>query len=131
MGMKTLIALAVLVIHSSFLWAEDGGKKCTQLIEGGELKKAFAPCHKAAIKGDAEAQYNVGMLYGLGEHLTGITEDLDKEVYWYEKAASKGNAKAEAALGHIYEAQGDFSEAKSGMKKHQFTGMHRLKSSLE
>ena len=46
---------------------------------------------KAAEQGDAEAQYNLGLAYWLGD---GISEDKPQAVYWWSKAAEQGNADA-------------------------------------
>jgi TPR repeat protein len=54
-----------------------------------------------AEKGDAEAQYELGLCYGAGD---GIQQDFCKAVEWYEKAARQGHAYAQTELGYMYEA---------------------------
>ena len=50
---------------------------------------------KAAAQGDADAQYNLGVLYYNGE---GVPRDISKAREWFEKAAAQGDESAKAAL---------------------------------
>ena len=51
---------------------------------------------KAAEKGDAEAMFNLGVMYAKGR---GVGKDEKKAVEWYQKAADKGHAGAMFNLG--------------------------------
>ena len=53
---------------------------------------------KAAFK-DAEAQFNLGLIYARGE---GITPNDDKAIHWWKKAAQRGSPHAEMMLGLFY-----------------------------
>lgn len=53
----------------------------------------------AAEKGDAEAQFNLGLMYDFGE---GVTKNESQAVKWYRKAAEQGNAYAQYNLGVSY-----------------------------
>lgn len=55
-----------------------------------------------ASKGDAEAQYNLGMLYNNG---IGTTEDRHKAFKWFKAGAARGNALAAYKLGCYYAGQ--------------------------
>ena len=57
----------------------------------------------AAEQGYAQAQYNLGAAYALGE---GVPQDYRKAVHWYRLAAEQGNAVAQSSLGVLY-AQGE------------------------
>ncbi len=46
---------------------------------------------KAAERGHADAQFNLGVMYNNGE---GVPEDDIEAVKWYRKAAEQGNALA-------------------------------------
>lgn len=46
----------------------------------------------------------MGVVYQLG--LNGEKVDLDKAVYWFEKAAEQGEEEAKANLGIIYYTEG-------------------------
>ena len=52
-----------------------------------------------AEKGDALAQYNLGVLYRKGR---GVTQDDVQAREWYDKAAVQGQAKAQFNLGTLY-----------------------------
>ena len=53
-----------------------------------------------AEQGDAEAQYNLGMLYYEGH---GVTQDYATARHWWEQAAAHGNASAQFRLGVLYQ----------------------------
>jgi hypothetical protein len=53
----------------------------------------------AAEKGDAEAQYQLGFLYGM----PGDTQDGPAAVKWLERAAAQGNTDAAAKLAFAYQ----------------------------
>ena len=55
---------------------------------------------KYCEQGDADAQFNLGLCYYIGE---GVDKDLEKAVYWYSKAAEQGRASAQFNLGICYE----------------------------
>lgn len=64
------------------------------------LEEALALAKKGAEKGDAEAQYKLGLHYADGR---GVTKD-DKEAFkWFKKSAKKGNANGQFELGYLYE----------------------------
>src|SRR5438094_1627794 len=62
-------------------------------------RKAFERTKASAEKGDAEAQYQLGLLYANGK---GVTKDLTKAAKWTHKAADQGHAHAEYQLGWDY-----------------------------
>ena len=60
---------------------------------------AFREWKAAAEAGQAEAQFDLGLLYAQG---LGVTRDMSEAGRWYRKAAEQGNAEAEFALGQMY-----------------------------
>ena len=66
----------------------------------------------AAESGDAEAQYGLGLKYGLGE---GVEKDYAESTRWYRMAAEQGHAGGQYILGSAYETgsgvERDFNEA--------------------
>ena len=60
----------------------------------------IAEYRAAADKGEAWAQYNLGIMYANGE---GVPEDDATAVKWYTKAAEQGDAAAQNNLGVMYE----------------------------
>ena len=69
---------------------------------------------KAAEKGNAEAQYDLGNKYRKGE---GVPEDVNQAVYWYRKAAYRGNVKAKHSLGLMYLIAGNDEQATYWLKQ--------------
>ena len=59
----------------------------------------FRIYEKAAKKGDANAQNNLGDCYYFGR---GVQQDYAKAVFWYAKSAEQGNANAQKSLGVCY-----------------------------
>ena len=49
------------------------------------------------LNGDEE--FDLGLTYRDGK---GVTQDLKKALYWYEKAAEMGHARAQSNLGQMY-----------------------------
>jgi TPR repeat protein len=71
--------------------------------------KELQTLHTQATKGDAKAQYNLGVLYdpGYGVHQLydpehGVHQDYGKARQWYEKAAAQGHTGAQNDLGVMY-----------------------------
>lgn len=55
----------------------------------------FEWIHEAALQGDADSQYLVGLCYEEG---MGVEQDLSEARDWYERAADQGNKSAKKAL---------------------------------
>ena len=51
-------------------------------------------------QGNAEAQFNLGVMYDNGE---GVPQDDAEDVKWYRMAAQQGNARAQCNLGVKYD----------------------------
>jgi TPR repeat protein len=65
----------------------------------GDYQAAFDEWFPLAELGDAEAQYNLGVMYDEG---TSVDQDLVKAAEWYRKAAEQGFVDAQANLGLMY-----------------------------
>lgn len=65
-----------------------------------EGKETFADLKIRAEQGDAEAQYNLGRRYLLGE---GVEKNPAEAVKWWRKAAEQGLAEAQFRLGGCYD----------------------------
>ncbi len=77
----------------------DPATECLDAFGKRDFDTAVAPCTKAAEQGHAKAQYNLGVMYDIGN---GVPEDDAKAVEWYSKAAEQGHAKAQYELGTMY-----------------------------
>ncbi len=64
-----------------------------------DYAKAMQWYQKAANQGDADAQFNLGVMYYEGE---GAPQDYAKALQWYQKAANQGDAQAQYNLGFMY-----------------------------
>ena len=87
---------------------------------------------RATNEGNAEAMFNLGLLYANGQ---GVTQDYVRAREWYEKAAANGNATAMLNLGQLYEegwgvAQ-DYGKAREWYEKAADKGEPRAKAQLE
>lgn len=65
----------------------------------GDFAAALKEWQPLAEQGDANSQYNLGMLYARGQ---GVPQDYPKAIDWYQKAAAQGVAAAQYNLGVIY-----------------------------
>lgn len=54
---------------------------------------------KKAEAGDATAQFNLGLMYAIGD---GVPPDMTEAVKWFRKSAEQGNAIAQSTLGERY-----------------------------
>jgi TPR repeat protein len=95
-----LIGIGLATFASSAIWADAAAGMAA--FKKGDYQGAFREWKAAADKGQAEAQYDLGLLYAKG---LGVQRDLQVSQQWYEAAALQGNAQAEYSLGQMY-AQG-------------------------
>jgi TPR repeat protein len=65
----------------------------------GDYQAAYEEWLPLAELGDAEAQYNLGVMYDEG---AGIDQDYVTAASWYRKAASQGFVDAQTNLGMMY-----------------------------
>lgn len=63
-----------------------------------DYSQAFYWYQKAADRGNADAQFKLGLLYEDG---LGVTKDYGQAKVWYQKAADQGNSDAAAGLFRI------------------------------
>jgi len=65
----------------------------------GDYRAAYDEWLPLAKLGDAEAQYNLGVMYDQGAC---VDRDLTKAASWYRKAAEQGFTDAQTNLGMMY-----------------------------
>src|ERR1051325_6372856 len=65
----------------------------------GDYSTALRLLRPLAEHGDAQAQYNLGVVYAHGR---GVAKDDSTAVLWYRKAAEQGFALAQSNLGLMY-----------------------------
>jgi uncharacterized protein len=74
----------------------------------GQYDKAVKEWRGPALKGDADAQFNMGQAYKLGR---GVKADLDVAADWYLRAAQQGHLQASDSYGHLMHYRGKVAEA--------------------
>jgi TPR repeat protein len=83
------------------------------LYKKGLYKEAFVGFEKLAKSGNANAQYNLGMMYYNG---TGVKKNKIMAFVWLEQASNNGSKLAQNKLGYMYEkgeVKGTKDEAKA------------------
>ena len=84
----------------------------------GDYATVIRELRPLAEQGDAEAQYNLGVIYDRGQ---GVTQDYAEAVKWYRKAAEQGDARAQGNLGVMYSTgrgvPQDYAEAAKWFRK--------------
>ena len=102
--MKNLIAtfcLTVVLLPGSVgeSWGADY-QRGTTAYNRGDYTTALREWAPLAKQGDADAQYNLGLMYnGNGQ---GVPQDYKEAVKWYRLAAEQGHAWAQYNLGLMY-----------------------------
>ncbi len=79
------------------VWADTAAGM--EAFRNKDYAKAFREWKAAADAGQAEAQFDLGLLYAQG---LGVRRDMTEAARWYRQAAEQGNAEAEFALGQMY-----------------------------
>ena len=69
------------------------------LAASDEGVTSFQICQQKAKQGNADAQYNLALLYYLGSE---VPRDIRYAIYWYTKAAKQGHVNAQYELGELY-----------------------------
>ena len=92
--MKRISLAALIFCLACPVWAQSSSQRPSRQPA---INQWWVPAHR----GDTNAQYNLGLLYGSG---TGIAQNLTEAAKWYRRAAVQGHAKAQAMLGVLYSA---------------------------
>jgi tetratricopeptide (TPR) repeat protein len=71
---------------------EELFKEGLEHYESGDYSKTVECWQKAAERGHADAQFNLGLCYDSGQ---GVSQDYSEAVKWYRKAAEQGDADAQ------------------------------------
>ena len=80
--------------------ASSNSKEDAQAVyDKGDYKQAYELWLSEATRGDAEAQFNIAVMYSRGE---GIAQDNAKAIEWYTHSAEQGHAPAQYNLGAAY-----------------------------
>ncbi len=74
----------------------------------GDYDNAVKQWREPALKGDADAQFNLGQAYKMGR---GVKADLNVALDWYKRAAMQGHLQAADSYGHLLHYQGKIAES--------------------
>ena len=98
----------------------------------GDYEAAYNEWLPLAELGDAEAQYNLGVLYDEG---AGVEQDLATAISWYQKAASQGFIDAQTNLGmmlyHGHGVERDYQAAARWFRQAADQGDEEARECLE
>ncbi len=98
LALTICLTLAVLLSGAGTSWGADFNKGLAA-AESGDFATALREWKPLAEKGDATAQFNLGLMYRKGE---GVPQDYKTAVKWYTLAAEQGHADAQYNLGWMY-----------------------------
>ena len=93
------VILAFLMTFSSSVVAQDF-QKGLAAAQAGDFATALKEWKPLAEAGDAVAQFNLGVMYDIGD---GVPQDYAEAVKWYRLAAEQGYVAAQYNLGTMYD----------------------------
>lgn len=88
----------------------------------GEYDVAVAQWRPEALRGDPDAQFNLGQAYKLGR---GVEANLDIALDWYKKASDQGHLQATDSYGHLLHYQGRVDDSIPFLEKSASRGEPR------
>ena len=102
------LALGSLILAAGTVPAHADTKAGVEAWSRGEYETAVKQWRGPALKGDPDAQFNLGQAYKLGR---GVKTDLNVALDWYKKAAALGHLQAADSCGHLLHYQQKIAEA--------------------
>ncbi len=96
---QRLLLLALVVLTSSLVLADS--QTALEAYNAGDYETAYREWLPLAEKGSTTAQFNIGLMFDLGE---GREQDFKRAIEWYVRAAENDFGRAQFRLGEIYEA---------------------------
>jgi TPR repeat protein len=95
----TWLALSAGMIFCTGLAVAGPYEDAMQSYYAADYTKAFPLLESQAKKANAEAEFQLGIMYSRGQ---GVEQDSKKAFEWWSKAASRGHAQAQEALAESY-----------------------------
>ena len=92
----------------------DEYEEAQKLYEAKHYEEAYAKFKSLAEKGDAHAQYQLGIAHELG---VGAEDDTGKAIEWFLKAAEQGIPLAQYRLATLYLDEDDNDKAAEWYRK--------------
>ncbi|SDT87089.1 hypothetical protein SAMN05216296_0086 [Pseudomonas pohangensis] len=97
--MRIIIAITGLLLAAVITSAQAGLAEGVEAIGKGDFKAALVQLQPLAEQGNADAQFNLGLMYFNG---TGVPQDDQLALKWFRLSADQGDAFAQFALGNMY-----------------------------
>lgn len=97
--LKQALLACVCIFASAGQATADSISDANRTYEAGDYEKAAKLYNPLAKGGNAEAQYNLGMMYRAGR---GVPRDMNEAMKWYRLAAEQGHPLAQFNLGWMY-----------------------------
>jgi len=95
--LKALVLAALVVVVA--LPVSAGLREGLAAYKDGDYRAALHEFEPLAERGDAAAQYHLGVMHAKG---LGVRKNNYKAASWYNKAAKNGHAEAQYNLGQMY-----------------------------
>ncbi len=102
------IAIAALALSLVATPAVADVKAGVDAWSRGEYETAVKQWRDPALKGDPDAQFNMGQAYKMGR---GVKTDLNVALDWYRKASAQGHLQAADSYGHLLHYQNKIPES--------------------
>jgi uncharacterized protein len=93
-----LLSLTFLFLFSGSVYGDDF-QDGVDAAKKGDYKEAVKWFRLSAEQGNADGQYELGLMYFKGQ---GVPQDYKEAVKWYRLAAEQGVAQAQLLLGSVY-----------------------------
>ncbi len=97
MRWATMMLAAVVMLVAAPAWADF--KAGVEAYQRGDYATALTEFRPLAQQGDADAQYNLGLMYFEGR---GVPQEDAEALSWFRRSAEQGDALAQFALGVMY-----------------------------
>jgi TPR repeat protein len=97
--LKDAIAATILMLSLTAPVAAGPGEDAMAVSARGDYATALRLLRPLADQGDAQAQYNLGVLYDNGQ---GVPQSNAEAMKWYRKAADQGEARDQNNLANRY-----------------------------
>ncbi len=95
-----LFILSILFLSALSSPAFAGFDEGVAAYQAGDLPLAVKEFRAAAEAGNADAQFNMALMYERG---IGVSKDEQESVVWYQKSAEQGNSNAQFNLAVMHE----------------------------
>lgn len=89
------------LVSASISSAAYTQQQCDKFYFSAQYDEAFQCIEFMATEGDPQSQFNLAVLYHLGQ---GVEKDTSKTILWLTRAAENGHPNAQFGVGAAYEA---------------------------